>query len=111
MDTVSGRAAMTSDQKSEQTGVYRSSTRLSTRLTAMKRKLIVIALILASVAGAGAFYGTRGSDTPRFQTVAVTRGSIVDAIEATGTLEPVDPVQIGSQVSGTVVSLGTDFNQ
>jgi HlyD family secretion protein len=78
---------------------------------AMKRKLIVIALILASVAGAGAFYRARGSEAPRYQTVAVTRGSIVDAIEATGTLEPVDPVQIGSQVSGTVVSLGTDFNQ
>ncbi len=77
----------------------------------MKRKLIVFALILTSVVGAGAFYRTRGSDTPRYQTVAVTRGSIVDAIEATGTLEPVDPVQIGSQVSGTVVSLGTDFNQ
>jgi HlyD family secretion protein len=78
---------------------------------AMKRKLIVFALILGSVVGAGAFYRARGSDTPRYQTVAVTRGSIVDAIEATGTLEPVDPVQIGSQVSGTVVSLGTDFNQ
>jgi HlyD family secretion protein len=78
---------------------------------AMKRKLIVFALILTSVVGAGAFYRTRGSETPRYQTVAVTRGSIVDAIEATGTLEPVDPVQIGSQVSGTVVSLGTDFNQ
>jgi HlyD family secretion protein len=78
---------------------------------AMKRKLIVFALILTSVVGAGAFYRARGSDTPRYQTVAVTRGSIVDAIEATGTLEPVDPVQIGSQVSGTVVSLGTDFNQ
>lgn len=77
----------------------------------MKRKLIVVALILTGVVGAGAFYRARGSDTPRYQTVAVTRGSIVDAIEATGTLEPVDPVQIGSQVSGTVVSLGTDFNQ
>lgn len=77
----------------------------------MKRKLIVFALILTSVVGAGAFYRARGADAPRYQTVAVTRGSIVDAIEATGTLEPVDPVQIGSQVSGTVVSLGTDFNQ
>lgn len=78
---------------------------------AMKRKLIVFALIVTSVVGAGAFYRARGTETPRYQTVAVTRGSIVDAIEATGTLEPVDPVQIGSQVSGTVVSLGTDFNQ
>lgn len=77
----------------------------------MKRKLIVFALILTSVVGAGAFYRARGTEAPRYQTVAVTRGSIVDAIEATGTIEPVDPVQIGTQVSGTVVSLGTDFNQ
>src|SRR5690349_20911743 len=78
---------------------------------AMKRKLIVFALIVTSVVGAGAFYRARGTETPRYQTVAVTRGSIVDAVEATGTIEPVDPVQIGTQVSGTVVSLGTDFNQ
>jgi HlyD family secretion protein len=78
----------------------------------MKRKLIVIVLILVGIAGAGAFYRARtAAEAPTFLTVAVTRGSIIDAVEATGTLEPVDPVQIGSQVTGTVVSLGTDFNQ
>jgi HlyD family secretion protein len=77
----------------------------------MKRKLIVIALTLASVAGAGAFYRSRGNEAPRYQTVEVTRGAIVDTVDATGTVEPVDPVEIGSQVTGTIVALGTDFNQ
>jgi HlyD family secretion protein len=77
----------------------------------MKRKLIGLALIIASVVGVGAFYSTRGSDTPRYQTAAVTRGSIIDAVDATGTVEPVDPVEIGSQVTGTILSLGADFNQ
>ncbi|MEO8259767.1 MAG: hypothetical protein ABI868_20645 [Acidobacteriota bacterium] len=37
-------------------------------------------------------------------TVAVTRGDVVDAIAATGTLQAVNTVQVGSQVSGTIQS-------
>ena len=43
-------------------------------------------------------------------TAAVTRGDVVDTVEATGTLEAVTTVQVGSQVSGTIQSLHADFN-
>ena len=43
-------------------------------------------------------------------TAPVTRGSIVDAISATGTLQAVTSVQVGTQVSGTIEWLGADFN-
>jgi len=42
---------------------------------------------------------------------AVSRGDIVATVEATGTLQPLDTVQVGTQVSGTIASLGTDFNE
>jgi HlyD family secretion protein len=45
-----------------------------------------------------------------FQTVAVTRGPITQAVTATGTLNPVQNVQVGSQVSGNIQKLFADFN-
>ena len=40
----------------------------------------------------------------------VTRGDVVDAVAATGTLQAVETVDVGTQVSGTVQELYTDFN-
>src|SRR5215203_1488996 len=42
---------------------------------------------------------------------SVSRGDVVAAVEATGTLQPVDTVEVGTQVSGTLASIGTDFNE
>lgn len=48
-----------------------------------------------------------GSD---YQTATVTRGAITQAVTATGTLNPVVTVQVGSQVSGNIAKLFADFN-
>lgn len=40
----------------------------------------------------------------------VSRGDVVSTVDATGTLQPIDTVEVGTQVSGTIASLGTDFN-
>ena len=40
----------------------------------------------------------------------VTRGDVVDAVAATGTLQAVETVDVGTQVSGTVQELYADFN-
>ena len=52
---------------------------------------------------------TSGSDIV-YQTAAVTRGPITQAVTATGTLNPVQNVQVGSQVSGNIQKLFADFN-
>lgn len=52
----------------------------------------------------------RSSSGQTFQTVAVTRGPITQAVTATGTLNPVQNVQVGSQVSGNIQELFADFN-
>ena len=48
--------------------------------------------------------------SPDITTVEVTLGNIVDAVGATGTLEAVTTVQVGSQVSGIIQELNVDFN-
>jgi HlyD family secretion protein len=45
-----------------------------------------------------------------YQTATVTRGPITEAVTATGTLNPVVNVQVGSQVSGNIAKLFVDFN-
>jgi HlyD family secretion protein len=77
----------------------------------MKRKLtLFIGLVTAATITVSAFYG-RGTD-PRLavSTETVTRGSIVNKVSASGTLEAVTTVQVGSQVSGSIESLYADFN-
>jgi HlyD family secretion protein len=75
-------------------------------------KGLVACAALISVGGSVyAFYNSREADTaPALVTAPVTRGAIVDAISATGTLQAVTSVQVGTQVSGTIESLGADFN-
>lgn len=49
-------------------------------------------------------------DKPRYKTADVDRGSIVQFVTATGTLNPVGLVNVGTQVSGTVSEVNVDFN-
>ncbi len=77
----------------------------------MKRKLLtLVALVAAATITLGAFYARKGDDAPTFATEAITRGDIVNVVSATGTLQAVTMVQVGSQVSGTVEALSADFN-
>jgi HlyD family secretion protein len=73
-----------------------------------RRNMIVTAVVLA--AGAVFLVRSRRGATPRYLAAALERGDIVETVGATGTLQAVTTVQIGSQVSGTIQSLGADFN-
>tara|TARA_B100000315_G_scaffold260763_1_gene324971 strand:- start:742 stop:1926 length:1185 start_codon:yes stop_codon:yes gene_type:complete len=61
--------------------------------------------------GVGYFYQTKFQDFHiQFKTAAAKRGAISRVVTATGTVEPVRSVEIGSEVSGTIRSLHADFN-
>src|SRR5688572_17140384 len=76
-----------------------------------KRILLVLMAVLAVTASVAAYYRANGGpDAPQFTTAPATRGDVVETVEATGTLEAVTTVQVGSQVSGTIASLHADFN-
>src|SRR5213595_3584418 len=76
----------------------------------MKRALIGLLIVAAIGAGAGAYYIKRGGPEMQVVTSPITRGDLVDTVGATGTLQAVTTVQVGSQVSGTIQYLGADFN-
>ena len=74
-----------------------------------------IYLILVVCLGAGAFFwlqarGNRKEPGPVFSTQPVKRGTVAFKITTTGTLEPVNEVTIGSEVSGTVTEVYVDIN-
>jgi HlyD family secretion protein len=76
------------------------------------RRWLVLALVAGGVAAF--FFWPRdrnGANPTRYRTAAVDRGSIVQRVNANGTLNPVTVVNVGTQISGTVLSLHTDFNQ
>src|SRR5215467_6741915 len=74
-----------------------------------KIRWVLLALILAGVALFVALRINRTADAQHF-TAKVERGDIHDAVEATGTINAVITVQVGSQVSGTIAKLFVDFN-
>src|SRR5262250_1561337 len=76
----------------------------------MKRAIIVLLIIAAIGAGAGAIYIRRNGAEVQVNTSPISRGDIVDTVGATGTLQAVTTVQVGSQVSGNISFLGADFN-
>jgi HlyD family secretion protein len=75
------------------------------------KKLILLLLVLVGVgAGVGAYYMRRSGPEPTATTMPVTRGDVVDLVQATGTLEAVTTVDVGTQVSGLVQDMYADFN-
>ena len=76
----------------------------------MKRFLVVVIVLAVGVTAYG-YYALRASEAvPTVRTVPVSRGDIVDTVGATGTLEAVTTVQVGSQVSGAIAALYADYN-
>ena len=73
-----------------------------------RRRLLWLLLVPVVLVGY-LFLRGRGEAT-QFTTAVVDRGDVVEVVGATGALEAVTTVQIGSQVSGTIQSLNADFN-
>jgi HlyD family secretion protein len=76
----------------------------------MKRFFPWIALIVTLLIIATVMRQCRTGGRADYQSATVTRGPITQAVTATGTLNPVVNVQVGSQVSGNIAKLFADFN-
>jgi len=75
--------------------------------------LLFVTALAVLLAGGGYYYTrTQGGGDPgqKFRKVKVERGEISQAVTATGTINPVITVLVGSQISGTVKALYADFN-
>lgn len=80
------------------------------KLLSRKKQLMIGGGALA-ILGLGAFYflGNRTA-APEYLTARVERGNLRNTVTATGTLQAVTTVQVGSQASGTLAALYADFN-
>ena len=73
----------------------------------MKRLLWIVGVCLPVAAAVGYYVKVDVSAAPTQLTFdSVSRGDVVATVEATGTLQPLDTVEVGTQVSGTIASIG-----
>jgi len=80
-------------------------------ITQMKGKIILFCIGLVLIAGGAYYYFfIRASGATEYVTAKVTKGDIVNKVSATGTLQAVTTVQVGSQASGTISAIYADFN-
>ena len=75
------------------------------------KKAIIIGLSVALLIGGGIWYSVAGrKNAVQFNTVQVTRGNLKAAVTATGTVNPVVQVNVGTQVSGTIKQIYATYN-
>lgn len=74
-----------------------------------RKKWWVLLVLTAGVASYFIFGGTSNKELP-LSTVNITRGDLRHVVTATGEIQPVNTVNVGSQVSGTIDKLYVDFN-
>lgn len=78
----------------------------------MKRKIIITLIVIVVVAvGAKFLLGGSGSNNRlSYTTVTISRSDISNSVTATGTIEPVTEVEVGTQVSGIIDKIYVDYN-
>ncbi|WP_195407140.1 MULTISPECIES: efflux RND transporter periplasmic adaptor subunit [Bacteroides] len=76
------------------------------------KKIILIAVAVVMVAGAGIWFfaGSPAKHKVTYATVTVSKGDISNSVTATGTIEPVTEVEVGTQVSGIIDKIYVDYN-
>ena len=81
-----------------------------TRLLAGKKKLLIGGGFMAAVVFAGFYFWGNETSTPQYMTARIEKGNLRNTVTATGALQAVTTVQVGSQASGTIAALYADFN-
>jgi HlyD family secretion protein len=75
----------------------------------MKKVLVFSVVVMILGIAAYALFRNNGNE-PKFKTEKVVKGDIEMAVTATGTVNPVTTVLVGTQVSGTIKNIYVDFN-
>lgn len=77
----------------------------------MKKKFIIYLIIIVVLLTGGCFLFLRkGTKEVKVETVQVKTGNISNTVTATGTVEPITQVEIGTQVSGVIKKIYVDYN-
>ena len=76
----------------------------------MRKSLLIGIATLLAIVVVFLYFFRGGNESEKYQTIEVDRGDIVEKITATGTINPVISVRVGSQVSGRIAAILADFN-
>lgn len=76
----------------------------------MGKWIFIIFFIVAVIGGGIWLYARAHRDVPQYQTETVAIGNLTNAVQATGTLNPVTNVLVGCQISGTISKIYVDYN-
>ncbi|HEY0347689.1 MAG TPA: biotin/lipoyl-binding protein, partial [Pyrinomonadaceae bacterium] len=82
----------------------------SQKLLTKKKHLIIGTAGIAVLAAAAFYFWGNQASAAQYLTAKVDRGNLRNTVTATGTLQAVTTVQVGSQASGTISSLSADYN-
>ena len=77
-----------------------------------KKRIVIATIVLVAVAAGAVLLKPKNDVVPpsKYRSSVVDRGAINQTVTATGTINPVALINVGSQVSGTVAELHADFN-
>jgi HlyD family secretion protein len=75
----------------------------------LRKHWVIVGLVVIAI-GIFAAFQFKGSEKAEYYTTKADHGDISEVVEATGTINAVTTVQVGSQVSGTISQLFADFN-
>ncbi len=70
-------------------------------------KVVLLVVVIAAAAG---WWLLRRAPAPQYTTAAVTKGPVAASVSASGTVNPVVTVQVGSYISGVVTKVSCDYN-
>ncbi len=74
------------------------------------KTLLVFVVVVVGAAGAGAWYWIAGhEELPQFRQRPIERGELLIAASATGTVEPMEVIDVGAQIAGRIKSFGPDL--
>jgi len=80
------------------------------KVLSKKKFLIIGGAAIVVLAAAGFYFWGGNSSAAQYLTAKVERGNLRNTVTATGTLQAVTTVQVGSQASGTISALYADYN-
>ncbi|HAJ93293.1 MAG TPA: efflux RND transporter periplasmic adaptor subunit [Synergistaceae bacterium] len=76
----------------------------------LKRRIMAAILVLIGISGGFLWYYSKGAEEIQYKTVRAERSDLRSVIQATGTLDAVETVDVGTQISGTVKEIYIDYN-
>jgi HlyD family secretion protein len=103
-------ATVTADRRTEQP-VDVAAVLIRGRSRGRLRRVAIGAVVVVAVAAAAIWWFTRGTEASfSYATAPVTRGNLIVNVTAAGTIQPINQVDVSSELSGTIGSIAVDFN-